>query len=143
MDPFAVGPASHVLAGRDDRAAAAAGHACGMRLVVVTPGTGLILVIHGVFRPRAAQVLQQALLDLAASEIRRGRHVCLLQPRRRDHALIQCATAASLQDPRPGREPLGIAGETRYRLGPLPLPRSGQSGPGCHSGPGWSDLNTC
>jgi len=31
-----------------------------MCLVVVTPETGLILVIHGVFRPRAAQVLQQA-----------------------------------------------------------------------------------
>ena len=78
MDPLAVGPAPNILAGCDDRAAQCADHARGMRLVVVTPGTGLIRVIHGVFRPRAAQVLQQALLDLAASEIRRGCHVCLL-----------------------------------------------------------------
>jgi predicted ATPase/DNA-binding CsgD family transcriptional regulator len=31
------------------------------------------------------------------------------------------------------REPLGIAGETRYRLAPLPVPESGAAGPGARS----------
>ena len=47
---------------------------------------GFLGVFLGVFLPRAAQILKQALLDLAASEIRRGCHVYLLRPGRRNQA---------------------------------------------------------
>ena len=83
MDPLAVEPAPHILAGRDDRPAMHADHARGVRLVVVYLEAALVYVLLGVFLgvflPRAAQILKQALLDLAASEIRRGCHVCLLR----------------------------------------------------------------
>ena len=48
-----------------------------------------------VFLPRAAQILKQALLDLAASEIRRGCHVYLLRPGRGAKPRSQCAAAVT------------------------------------------------
>ena len=93
MYPPAIGPVPRILTGCDDRAAQCADRARGVRLVVVPRRASLALVIHGVFLPRAAQVFQQPFLNLAASEIRRGCHVCLPQARRRNQAPDhQCGT---------------------------------------------------
>src|ERR1700687_5283362 len=96
MHPLAVGPAPHILAGRDDRTAPLADHSGRVRLVVAPQGAVLILVSHRVFLPRAAQIFKHALLDFAASEIWRRCHVCLLRMRWRNPASVhQCGTAAS------------------------------------------------
>ena len=79
MHPLAVGPAPHILAGRDDRTAQLADLSRSVRLVVAPHRVVLILVTYGMFLPRAAQIFQQSLFNFAASEIWRSCHVCLLQ----------------------------------------------------------------
>jgi len=77
--PLVVGAAPHVLAGQDDRAAAGAGLAGRVQLVVTEVGSALVLVRHRVCLVRAAEVLQQPFLDFVASEVWRRCHVGLLR----------------------------------------------------------------
>ena len=79
MYPLVVGTAPHVLAGQDDRAAAGAGLAGRVQLVVAEFGSALVLVRHREFLLRAAEILQQTLLDFVASEVWRSCHVGLLR----------------------------------------------------------------
>jgi hypothetical protein len=77
--PLVVGAAPHVLAGQDDRAAAGAGLAGRVQLVVTEVGSALVLVRHRVCLVRAAEVLQQPFFDFVASEVWRSCHVGLLR----------------------------------------------------------------
>jgi hypothetical protein len=77
--PLVVGTAPHVLAGQDDRAAAGAGLAGRVQLVVAEVGSALVLVRQRVFLVRAAEVLLHSLLDFVASEVWRSCHVGLLR----------------------------------------------------------------
>jgi hypothetical protein len=77
--PLAVGAVPDVLAGLDDRTAAGAGLAGRVQLVVAEVGSGLVLVRDRVFFLRAAEILQQTLLDFVASEVWRSCHVGLLR----------------------------------------------------------------
>ena len=79
MHPLAVGPAPHILAGCDDRTAPLAGLSRSVCLILAPRGADLVLVIYRVFLLRTAQIFQQSLFDVAASEIRRGCQTCLLQ----------------------------------------------------------------
>ena len=81
MHPLAVGPAPYFLAGCDDRTAHLAHFSRRVRLVAAPLRAVLVLVTYDVSLPRSAQVFQQALFDVAASEIRRGCHACLLNVR--------------------------------------------------------------
>src|SRR6266516_6768859 len=63
VHPLTVGPAPHILAGGDDRTTPLADLTRGVRLVVVQQGA--VLVAHRVVFRRAAQVFQQAFLNLA------------------------------------------------------------------------------
>src|SRR6266516_542199 len=75
VHPLTVGPAPHILAGGDDRTTPLADLTRGVRLVVVQQGA--VLVAHRVVFRRAAQVFQQAFLNLAPAEIGWGWYVCL------------------------------------------------------------------
>jgi hypothetical protein len=76
MHPLTVGPASHVLAACDDRAAQLADLARSVCLVVVPQGAVLVLVTHSpVFFRREAQILLHSLFDFLTSEIRWDCHV--------------------------------------------------------------------
>jgi hypothetical protein len=50
-----------------------------VQLVVAEVGFRLVLVRHGVFLMRAAEILQQPLLDFVASEVWRSCHAGLLR----------------------------------------------------------------
>jgi hypothetical protein len=78
MYPPAISPASHILAGGDDRTAPRADLARRVRLVVAQQGAVLVLAAHGpVLLWRDAQVFRQPLLNIATPEIRWDCHVCL------------------------------------------------------------------
>ena len=79
MQPLAVGPAPHILAGRDDRTAPRADPSRGVRLVVAPRRWVLVLVTYGTLLPRGAQVFVHSLFNFQASEIGRGCHVYLPQ----------------------------------------------------------------
>jgi hypothetical protein len=50
-----------------------------VQLIVAEVGSTLVLVRHRVFLLRAAEILQQTLLDFVASEVWRSCHVGLLR----------------------------------------------------------------
>ncbi len=91
MYPPAIGPASHILAGSDDRTAPRADLARRVRLVVIPQGAVLVLAAHGpVIRWRHAQVFLQPLFNIATPEIWWDCHVCLP----RGDGVIQLLTAS-------------------------------------------------
>lgn len=82
MRPRTVGPASHILAGGDDRTASLADTAWGVRFVVAPQGAPPFLVTYSpVLLPRGAQIFFNSLFNLPASEIWWGCHVRLPQMR--------------------------------------------------------------
>ncbi len=79
MHPLAVGPAPHILAGFDDRAASLAELSRGVRLVVAPVRGVLVLVTYGLPVPRGAQIFVHSLFNFETTEIWRSCHVCLLR----------------------------------------------------------------
>jgi hypothetical protein len=79
MHPLVVGAKPRVLAGCDDRTAAGADLAPGVRLVVIPLVSRLVLVGYRVCLFGAAEVFQQSLFDFVASEVWRRCHVDLLR----------------------------------------------------------------
>ena len=117
MHPLTVGPASHILAACDDRAAQLADLARSVCLVVVPQGAVLVLVTHSpVFFRRETQILLHSLFDFLTSEIRWDCHVAsrrcdgvirllaaVSQPQRLSvgSAAMRCGPAGTAQPGRP------------------------------------------
>src|ERR1019366_9085704 len=82
VHPLAVGPAPHILARCDDRAAHLADLARSVSLAVAAQGAVGVLMAHDpAFFRRSAQVLLRPLFNFSPAEIRWGCHVCLPEVR--------------------------------------------------------------
>ena len=75
MYPVTIGPAPHILAGRDDRAAPRADIARGVRFVVGRYGA--VIVTYRTVLRRGAQIFLQSLFDFQPAEIWWGCHARL------------------------------------------------------------------
>jgi hypothetical protein len=104
MHPLTVGPAPHVLAGGDDRAAARADLSRGVCLIVSVQGTVPVLMTHpSVLLRGAAQIFLHPLLDLMTSEIWWGCHIASITCDDDLTADSQCGIAAAGTGAPPGR----------------------------------------